>query len=162
MQKIKALFMVRYNYCSGARAISLNLYFCFKPHFPALTEWIERMNVKLGNGEGLKLFVKHSGELICFLYFFFLQLEEKKIMRCSSVLFTPACKFAFSMAHRTTNSLSLAEVGMHFWGLSSLVPCSKLVTRASCIGPSPDRNVTKDEFLISSLGSSSVSHHLLY
>lgn len=102
----------------------------------------------------IKAFVKHSGKLICFLFFiyFFLLPQEGKNLRYSSVLFTPACQFAFSMAHRITNRP--AEVGMHFWGLSSLAPLSELITRASGIGPSPDRNISKDGLLMSPLGSS--------
>lgn len=151
MQKVKVLFMVRYNYCSGAHAISLNLYFCFKPHFPALTEWMECMNVNLGNGEGLKLLWSTEGNLLAFSFFihffFFFFSKRKKNLRCSSALFTRSCKFASSMAHRATNSHRPAEAGMHFWGLSDVTPCSELVTRPSCIGPSPDRSVSKDELL---------------
>lgn len=147
MQKVKVLFMVRYNYCSGAHAISFNLYFCFKPHFPALTEWIEWMNVNLGNGEGLKLLWSTQGNLFSFLFFFFSFNKRKKNLRCSSVLFTRACEFASSMAHRTTYSHRPTEAGMHFWGLSNATPCPELVTRASCMGLSSDRSVSKDELL---------------
>lgn len=127
-------------------------------------EWNE-MSIYLGNGEGLKLLWSTQGSLFAFFFLFFFPFlcflfflrEKKKItnLKCSSILFTLACKFGSSMSCRIPDSHRLAEKGRHFWGLSSLTPCSEHVHQSKLHRSMSWQvlSIFKDRLYTASLGS---------